>query len=213
MINSMRMLSCFHYAFTFSIALLNVHTLFSLFFFFNDTAPPEIYTLSLPDALPISLGGEPTSDGAADASARSGHECDLVLELEVHGRPPVRSLLPRARKRRHVRLVEIGEPVQRAGHPPREGLEVEPERPPAHPTAPLLQERSRAAEVAVRQVLVAHRDLDQTLQRLLRFATRPRPLRLEQPVDLEVEPSVVERRRRVERRGERRLRARERQPR
>src|SRR3954467_7967956 len=25
----------------------------SLFFFFNDTAPPEIYTLSLPDALPI----------------------------------------------------------------------------------------------------------------------------------------------------------------
>src|ERR1022692_3560029 len=23
------------------------------FFFFNDTAPPEIYTLSLPDALPI----------------------------------------------------------------------------------------------------------------------------------------------------------------
>src|SRR5438105_12761612 len=28
--------------------------LFSLFFFFNDTATPEIYTLSLHDALPIS---------------------------------------------------------------------------------------------------------------------------------------------------------------
>src|SRR4026209_3061473 len=26
------------------------------FFFFNDTAPPEIYTLPLPDALPICLG-------------------------------------------------------------------------------------------------------------------------------------------------------------
>src|SRR2546422_8164672 len=26
----------------------------SFFFFFNDTAPPEIYPLSLPDALPIS---------------------------------------------------------------------------------------------------------------------------------------------------------------
>src|SRR4051812_50097246 len=28
----------------------------SSFFFFNDTAPPEIYTLSLHDALPISAG-------------------------------------------------------------------------------------------------------------------------------------------------------------
>src|SRR5688572_32906544 len=28
--------------------------IFSLFFFFNDTAPTEIYTLSLHDALPIS---------------------------------------------------------------------------------------------------------------------------------------------------------------
>src|SRR5256885_14689062 len=30
---------------------------FSLFFFFNDTATTEIYTLSLHDALPIWLGG------------------------------------------------------------------------------------------------------------------------------------------------------------
>src|SRR5438093_8886788 len=30
--------------------------LFLLLFFFNDTAPTEIYTLSLHDALPISLG-------------------------------------------------------------------------------------------------------------------------------------------------------------
>src|SRR5439155_25229367 len=32
-------------------------TSFSFFFFFNDTPPTEIYTLSLHDALPISLGG------------------------------------------------------------------------------------------------------------------------------------------------------------
>src|SRR4030043_2365002 len=32
-----------------------VSILFYLFFFFNDTAPTEIYTLSLHDALPISL--------------------------------------------------------------------------------------------------------------------------------------------------------------
>src|SRR2546426_12805872 len=33
-------------------------TLFSFFFFFNDTATTEIYTLSLHDALPISLRPE-----------------------------------------------------------------------------------------------------------------------------------------------------------
>src|SRR2546430_11232589 len=32
-------------------------TLDLFFFFFNDTAPPEIYPLSLHDALPISRGG------------------------------------------------------------------------------------------------------------------------------------------------------------
>src|SRR3712207_9120725 len=30
------------------------HSIYTYFFFFNDTAPPEIYTLSLHDALPIS---------------------------------------------------------------------------------------------------------------------------------------------------------------
>src|SRR2546430_12137783 len=34
----------------------------SLFFFFNDTATTEIYTLSLHDALPISLGDRGASD-------------------------------------------------------------------------------------------------------------------------------------------------------
>src|SRR5438067_9121948 len=39
-----------------------------LFFFFNDTPTTEIYTLSLHDALPISLGHEPrhVADAAAD---------------------------------------------------------------------------------------------------------------------------------------------------
>src|SRR5256884_5915388 len=40
----------------------NIHSLtFSIFFFFNDTATTEIYTLSLHDALPIC----PASDSAA----------------------------------------------------------------------------------------------------------------------------------------------------
>src|SRR5256885_7199986 len=44
------------------------------FFFFNDTATTEIYTLSLHDALPISPGGQPphrAREGALRGSARS----------------------------------------------------------------------------------------------------------------------------------------------
>src|SRR3712207_8615207 len=47
-----------------------------IFFFFNDTATTEIYTLSLHDALPIlssptgrPLGGRPRSDGSREADA------------------------------------------------------------------------------------------------------------------------------------------------
>src|SRR5689334_24895806 len=40
----------------------------TLFFFFNDTATPEIYTLSLHDALPISLG---EADEVRDATVAS----------------------------------------------------------------------------------------------------------------------------------------------
>src|SRR5947209_9613940 len=35
---------------------------FSLFFFFNDPSTTEIYTLSLHDALPISVGAHPPDD-------------------------------------------------------------------------------------------------------------------------------------------------------
>src|SRR2546422_6781098 len=44
--------------------------LFSLFFFFNDTATTEIYTLSLHDALPISPGRAPPPCGRGWASSR-----------------------------------------------------------------------------------------------------------------------------------------------
>src|SRR2546425_10249269 len=42
------------------------------FFFFNDTPPPEIYPLSLPDALPISSFSPP----AAPESGRGGGRID-----------------------------------------------------------------------------------------------------------------------------------------
>src|SRR2546422_9988562 len=41
-----------------------MHPLFSFFFFFNDTATTEIYTLSLHDALPIFAGRWPPGSRA-----------------------------------------------------------------------------------------------------------------------------------------------------
>src|SRR5207248_10546382 len=46
---------------------------FPLFFFFNDTPPTEIYTLSLHDALPISLRVALAGDPGAHRLADGGH--------------------------------------------------------------------------------------------------------------------------------------------
>src|SRR4051794_41647954 len=43
----------------------------SCFFFFNDTAPTQIYTLSLHDALPISVGGIGALTQAMAAAAKA----------------------------------------------------------------------------------------------------------------------------------------------
>src|SRR5438034_11569193 len=43
------------------------------FFFFNDTATPEIYTLSLHDALPISRGGVAEAADLAQERGRRRH--------------------------------------------------------------------------------------------------------------------------------------------
>src|SRR2546429_9240816 len=55
------------------------HWAYRLFFFFNDPATTEIYTLSLHDALPISAGRRAGADAPARGTARrraarpSGH--------------------------------------------------------------------------------------------------------------------------------------------
>src|SRR5260221_14624833 len=46
-----------------------------IFFFFNDTATTEIYTLSLHDALPICIGADPPAD-RHDPGARPTDEDD-----------------------------------------------------------------------------------------------------------------------------------------
>src|SRR6185503_21166181 len=54
------------------------------FFFFNDTATTEIYTLSLHDALPISTacGCRPTAPTAAPARCRTGRSEEHTSELQ-----------------------------------------------------------------------------------------------------------------------------------
>src|SRR2546430_2679825 len=59
----------------------------SLFFFFNDTATTEIYTLSLHDALPISHLSKPGSEDRA----RSPH---VALRTDPPGRPAFHHGLP-----------------------------------------------------------------------------------------------------------------------
>src|SRR5438034_2346794 len=54
-----------------------------LFFFFNDTATPEIYTLSLHDALPISAQ---TRDGGGRGLLGDPDLLRLPADLRAHGR-------------------------------------------------------------------------------------------------------------------------------
>src|SRR5437016_13935630 len=50
-----------------------LHVLYMVFFFFNDTATTEIYTLSLHDALPIAERGEVALDVLAREETGHGH--------------------------------------------------------------------------------------------------------------------------------------------
>src|SRR5256886_17051377 len=54
------------------------------FFFFNDTATTEIYTLSLHDALPICFPIEGTTQAAARTSVSLGGRRLLVVRSEEH---------------------------------------------------------------------------------------------------------------------------------
>src|SRR2546430_5920308 len=56
------------------------------FFFFNDTAPPEIYTLSLHDALPISGPGQRGVPGRPRAGGRA--YADQLLDADPLSPPP-----------------------------------------------------------------------------------------------------------------------------
>src|SRR5256885_14627091 len=52
----------------------------SLFFFFNDTATTEIYTLSLHDALPISSHFHPATPATANEQAQSISQLPMLAQ-------------------------------------------------------------------------------------------------------------------------------------
>src|SRR3712207_9289759 len=60
-------------------------THFFLFFFFNDTATTEIYTLSLHDALPIYQRGHGDSERPTDHYAMDNFAADVVAFLDTVG--------------------------------------------------------------------------------------------------------------------------------
>src|SRR2546430_4013491 len=62
-------------------------TSISFFFFFNDTATTEIYTLSLHDALPISVGEQAErQDAPQPVDSVHGNRADGVVDaISVHG--------------------------------------------------------------------------------------------------------------------------------
>ena len=63
--------------------------LVGVFFFFNDTATTEIYTLSLPDALPISAGSSAAGAGwqLAQFPVQTASRETRMTELAIGGQP------------------------------------------------------------------------------------------------------------------------------
>src|SRR3712207_7562208 len=70
-----------------------------VFFFFNDTATTEIYTLSLHDALPISAGGD-LPQPAARWQGHQGHDAPRGGRAAPHARGQG----PRQQDRKSTRL-------------------------------------------------------------------------------------------------------------
>src|SRR5436190_3190024 len=76
----------------------------SSFFFFNDTATTEIYTLSLHDALPISRRAASASPGRSRNPSSSGPRCssarseEHTSELQSHSDLVCRLLLEKKKK-------------------------------------------------------------------------------------------------------------------
>src|SRR2546425_4025249 len=97
------------------------------FFFFNDTATTEIYTLSLHDALPISRGALSAAPRGrrgwragrrGGPAARSDGDRRALLDLRAPGAAR-RGARRRGSRRGSLRPIGGGAPAPRGGTPPR----------------------------------------------------------------------------------------------
>src|SRR5215203_5481116 len=82
------------------IWLLSYVIFFFCFFFFNDTATTEIYTLSLHDALPISPSGSAWPWGCSSASGRPARRPACSRSWPCATNSPGQNALPRPWHRR-----------------------------------------------------------------------------------------------------------------
>src|SRR6266508_6907442 len=84
--------------------------LFVLYFFFNDTATTEIYTLSLHDALPISTSPRswPTTSPLAIAGWAKSRSEEHTSELQSRGQLVCRLLLEKKKNTKNPILLKVG---------------------------------------------------------------------------------------------------------
>src|SRR2546425_12510626 len=109
---------------------MTLHPSYTFFFFFNDTATTEIYTLSLHDALPIS----PASGGSADA--RTSRPPETAPPAAAAAARPLR---PRRGARGHQEEARRNHPGGARGDqrpPRRDGGGAEARRAPHAPPGP-----------------------------------------------------------------------------
>src|SRR5256885_16727490 len=80
------------------------------FFFFNDTATTEIYTLSLHDALPISLQRQIEREGAATSPISALEIAIKIRRNKLPGVPPMDQWLESALERSEEHTSELQSP-------------------------------------------------------------------------------------------------------
>src|SRR5256886_16836444 len=89
----------------------------SLFFFFNDTATTEIYTLSLHDALPISADFDRKAQGSASLVMLPSDNLKVrseehTSELQSQSNLVCRLLLEKKKKNCKRRVLQVWKPIQ-----------------------------------------------------------------------------------------------------
>src|SRR5438105_11648246 len=85
--------------------LLSLQLSLSFFFFFNDTATPEIYTLSLHDALPIcgrATPSDPASSRPGRSTSPSRRSEEHTSELQSRVDLVCRLLLEKKKKQKNI---------------------------------------------------------------------------------------------------------------